>query len=103
MLDRFSDGKEQGCRDNEGNIVASGVTPMFKDENRGNATKTAEERSRWFEARGKFASGTLKRLASKMGYLKHLSVTAIWGDGLFAEGCAFRIQCERIRRLCHLG
>lgn len=41
MLDRFSDGKEQGYCDNEGNIVASGITPMFKNEDRGNATKTA--------------------------------------------------------------
>jgi len=72
MLDRFSDGKEKGYRDNAGNIVAGGITPMFKNEDRGNATRTAEERSRWFEAGGKFAGGTLKGLANKMGYLKRL-------------------------------
>ncbi|MDZ7363648.1 MAG: hypothetical protein ONB46_23465 [candidate division KSB1 bacterium] len=59
MLDRFSDGKEQGHRDNEGNIVASGITPMFKNEDRGNATRTAENKRRWFEAGGKFIGGTV--------------------------------------------
>ena len=85
MLDRFSDGKEQGYRDNEGNVVASGVTPRFKNEDRGNATRTAEERKHWFEVGGKFAGGTLKGLASKMGYLKRLGVTAIWVSPIFKQ------------------
>jgi len=85
MLDRFSDGKEQGYRDNEGNLVAGGATPMFKNEDRGNATRTAEERKHWFEVGGKFAGGTLKGLASKMGYLKRLGVTAIWVSPIFKQ------------------
>lgn len=85
MLDRFSDGKEQGYRDNEGNIVAGGTTPMFKNGDRGNATRTAQERKRWFEAGGKFVGGTLKGLASKMGYLKRLGVTAIWVSPIFKQ------------------
>ena len=85
MLDRFSDGKEQGYRDNDGNIVASGMTPMFKNEDRGNATQTLEDRARWFEAGGKFVGGTLKGLASKMGYLKRLGVTAIWVSPIFKQ------------------
>ncbi|MGH7495163.1 MAG: alpha-amylase family glycosyl hydrolase [bacterium] len=85
MLDRFSDGKEQGYRDNEGNIVASGMTPLFKNEDRGNATRTAEARSRWFEAGGRFVGGTLKGLKSKLGYLQRLGVTAIWVSPIFKQ------------------
>jgi glycosidase len=85
MLDRFSDGKEQGYRDNEGNIVASGTTPMFNKDDRGNATRTAGEKNRWFDAGGKFVGGTLKGLESKMGYLKRLGVTAIWVSPIFKQ------------------
>lgn len=85
MLDRFSDGKERGYRDNEGNIVASGTTPMFKNEDPAMRQKLREERSRWFEAGEKFAGGTLKGLASKMGYLKRLGVTAIWVSPIFKQ------------------
>ncbi len=83
MLDRYSDGKEQGYRDNAGNIVASGTTPRFKNDDRGNAIRTGGERSRWFDAVGKFAGDTLKGLSSKMGYLKRLGVAAIGVSPIF--------------------
>jgi glycosidase len=85
MLDRFSDGNENGYIDNDGNRVTSGNTPLYGNEDSGNATKTSEDRERWFNAGGKFAGGTLKGLESKIGYLKRLGVTAIWVSPIFKQ------------------
>jgi len=68
MLDRFSDGNENGYIDNDGNPVTSGNTPLYGNDDSGNATITSEDRKRWFNAGGKFVSGTLKGLESKIGY-----------------------------------
>jgi glycosidase len=85
MLDRFSDGNENGYTDNEGNLVPGGDTPLYGNEDSGNATKTSENREVWFNAGGKFAGGTLKGLESKIGYLKRLGVTAIWVSPIFKQ------------------
>ena len=85
MLDRFSDGKENGFRGNDSRLVTDGTTPLYKNEDAGNATQTEEDRKRWFEAGGKFVGGTLKGLESKIGYLKRLGVTAIWVSPIFKQ------------------
>lgn len=85
MLDRFSDGQENGYKDNEGNIVKSGKTPPFTPTDAGNAIKTPEDAQRWREAGGKWLGGNLKGLTTKMGYLKQLGVTALWVSPIFKQ------------------
>ncbi|ARI80011.1 hypothetical protein BH695_0730 [Microcystis aeruginosa PCC 7806SL] len=45
MLDRFSDGRENGYKDNEGNLVRSGTTPPYSAAGAENAVKTEWESS----------------------------------------------------------
>ncbi|WP_201026181.1 alpha-amylase family glycosyl hydrolase [Mastigocoleus testarum] len=88
MLDRFSDGKEIGYRDIDSNIVAKSATrttPMFKEQDKGNAITTPEDEKRWREAGFKYVGGNLKGLTSKIGYLKRLGVTAIWISPIFKQ------------------
>jgi glycosidase len=85
LLDRFSDGSEQGFRDNEGSIVTSGSTPVFTSADAGNAVQSAPETEAWRTAGNRFVGGTLKGLQSKMGYLKRLGITAIWISPVFKQ------------------
>ncbi|MEG4804957.1 alpha-amylase family glycosyl hydrolase [Microcoleus sp. ARI1-B5] len=85
MLDRFSDGKENGNKDDRGKVVTSGTTPMFTPSDSGNAIKTPEEAQQWREAGAKWLGGTLKGLTSKIGYLKRLGVTALWVSPIFKQ------------------
>ncbi|MFL9458678.1 MULTISPECIES: alpha-amylase family glycosyl hydrolase [Nostocales] len=88
MLDRFSDGKEIGYKDIEGSIVSKSptrTTPMFTQEDSGNATKISADANRWREAGVKYVGGNLKGLKSKIGYLKRLGVTAIWISPIFKQ------------------
>ena len=80
MLDRFSNGKEKGYRNNKGNIVRRGTTPLFQPEDRGNA-----DVSSWIAAGQRFCGGTIKGLTSKVGYLERLGVTAIWISPIFKQ------------------
>ena len=85
MLDRFSDGRETGYRDNSGALVTTGTTPPFQPADRGNATSTAIDRQRWVDAGNRFAGGTLRGLESKIGYLERLGITAIWISPVFKQ------------------
>ncbi|MEB3279427.1 MAG: alpha-amylase family glycosyl hydrolase [Lyngbya sp.] len=85
MLDRFSDGNENGYRDNAGNVIQSGTTPPYTSNDRENAVKTEEEAQQWREAGAKFVGGNLKGLQSKIGYLKRLGVTALWISPIFKQ------------------
>jgi len=85
MLDRFSDGKENGYKDDLGKVVTSGTTPMFSASDSGNAIKTPEEAQQWREAGVKWLGGSLKGLTSKIGYLKRLGVTALWVSPIFKQ------------------
>ena len=85
MLDRFSDGRESNYLDNDGQLVMSGVTPLYHSSDRGNATVTAADRQRWFDAGGKFVGGNLKGLEARIGYLKRLGITAIWISPVFRQ------------------
>lgn len=89
MLDRFSDGREQGTRpggapvflDNDGNVVAGGGTSPFSYP--GDAYTA--DRGAWYDAGGKWCGGTLKGLTSKLGYIKRLGATAIWVSPVFKQ------------------
>ncbi len=85
MLDRFSDGREQGYLDNDGSPVASGTTPMFQLADAGNAVTTGADATRWNDAGVRFVGGTLAGLRSKLGYLKRLGVTGIWVSPVFRQ------------------
>ena len=81
MLDRFSDGNERGgCRDNSGNPVSSGSTPLYtaNDTNR-------VDYEEWLRTGGTWQGGTIKGLKSKLGYLKRLGVTALWVSPVFRQ------------------
>jgi len=85
MLDRFSDGNEQGYRGDNGQVVSSGTTPLFQTGDTGNAIQTEVEAARWREAGTRWAGGTLRGLTSKLGYLQRLGVTALWVSPVFKQ------------------
>jgi glycosidase len=85
MLDRFSDGKEQGYRDNQGHVAAGGITPLFQPADVDNAIQNDADAARWRAAGTKWLGGTLKGLTSKIGYLQRLGVTAIWVSPIFKQ------------------
>ena len=72
MLDRFSDGNENGgYRDADGQFVTAGTTALATSDDIGSVPY-----SEWFsEAKG-WQGGTLRGLKSKLGYLHRLG-----GDG----------------------
>src|SRR5262245_56958172 len=70
MLDRFSDGNEQGFRGNNGRRVRRGTTPQFQPTDAEKAVQTPAEAKRWRQAGACWVGGTLKGLTSKIGYLQ---------------------------------
>jgi hypothetical protein len=46
LVDRFSDGKEDGYRDLAGNLVA-GTTPMYSTADNGDAVTTSQDATAW--------------------------------------------------------
>jgi glycosidase len=85
MLDRFSDGREQGFRGNDGQLITSGSPPLFQPGDAGNAIQTEADAAAWREAGAHWVGGNLKGLASKIGYLKRLGVTALWISPVFRQ------------------
>lgn len=79
MLDRFSDGRENGVRDLEGTPVA-GPTPPFGLAHAGNV-----EEAEWSAAGDGWCGGTLAGLRSKLGYLRRLGITALWISPVFRQ------------------
>jgi len=80
MLDRFSDGREMNYVGNDGSVVTVGSTPPFQPGDAGGAV-----RDPWVEAGQRFCGGNLRGLASKIGYLKRLGVSAIWVSPIFKQ------------------
>jgi glycosidase len=74
MLDRFSDGREDRFFDNFGNLVQGGTTPLFDPAVDAHNAPLDD----WRHAGGGWCGGTLRGLATKLGYLKRLGVTAVW-------------------------
>ncbi len=85
LLDRFSDGREQSYRSNDGQMVTTGTTPLFQPTDRDSAVRTPGEAERWRESGGRWVGGTLQGLRSKIGYLRRLGVTAIWVSPIFKQ------------------
>jgi glycosidase len=85
MLDRFSDDREQGYRDNQGRTVVDGSTPMFQSQDTGNAYAGEGGIQRWWDAGSGWLGGSLKGLESKIGYLKRLGITAVWISPVFKQ------------------
>ncbi|MGW8249334.1 MAG: alpha-amylase family glycosyl hydrolase, partial [Anaerolineales bacterium] len=85
MLDRFSDGGEQGYHGNDGEPVVEGSTPPFHPGDEGNAISNEADAARWREAGARWVGGTLKGLTSKIGYLQRLGATAIWVSPVFKQ------------------
>ena len=85
MLDRFSDEKETDYRDNAGNTVVAAGTQRYEPADNGNAVQNETDATKWREAGGGFVGGTLKGLASKIGYIKRLGATAIWISPIFKQ------------------
>jgi len=77
LVDRFSDGREDGYRNASGDVV-TGATPVFTSADDANAVGTEAEAATWREAGGRFVGGNLPGLRSKLGYLKRLGVSAVW-------------------------
>ena len=50
MLDRFSNGSEQGFRGNNGQPVTDGTTPLFQPADAGNAIQTDADAAAWRDA-----------------------------------------------------
>ena len=77
LVDRFSDGNEDGYLDLAGQPVA-GSTPLFQPPDEGNAIATQADAAGWRQAGLDRAGGTLDGLRSKLGYLRRLGITALW-------------------------
>ncbi|RZU42402.1 alpha-amylase family glycosyl hydrolase [Edaphobacter modestus] len=85
MLDRFSNAKESGFRDNNGNPVSAGTTPPFVPGDNGNAIRTPSDAAAWRDAGTNFVGGNLAGVESKLGYLKRLGVTVLWISPVFKQ------------------
>jgi glycosidase len=82
MLDRFSDGNENGgYADASGRAAATGSTPLYRPDDRGPQV----DYDTWFRAGGGWQGGTIKGLISKLGYLRRLGVTALWVSPPFRQ------------------
>jgi len=77
LVDRFSDGNEDGYLDLAGQPVA-GSTPPFQQQDTDNAIGTQADAANWRQAGLNRAGGTLAGLHSKLGYLRRLGITAVW-------------------------
>ena len=77
LVDRFSDGREDGVRD-LGGAVVTGSTPPLRPGDEGNAVQMDADAAVWRAAGTQWVGGTLAGLRSKLGYLARLGVTALW-------------------------
>ncbi|MBK7720734.1 MAG: alpha-amylase [Austwickia sp.] len=77
LVDRFSDGLEDGYVDRSGQRV-TGSTPPFQPGDEGNATGDDTSAAAWRAAGGTWCGGTINGIRSKIGYLQRLGVTALW-------------------------
>jgi glycosidase len=77
LVDRFSDGTENGYKDAAGNVV-QGATQMFSPADAGNAVGNPADIQAWETAGTQWLGGNLKGITSKIGYLKRLGVTTLW-------------------------
>jgi glycosidase len=86
LLDRFSDGREQGFKANDGKPVMGGETPPYNPAtDYENAVTTPTDTAAWRIAGGIWCGGKLQGLTGKIGYLKRMGVTALWLSPIFKQ------------------
>src|SRR3954471_15409362 len=66
LVDRFSDGNENGYRDLDGNIVNGGSTLLFHSGDALNPVGTPADAARWRDAGAIYVGGTLSGATSKL-------------------------------------
>ena len=84
LVDRFSNGQEDGCRDTAGNVVRR-ATPRYTPPDNGNAVGSPASAEAWGEAGKHWVGGTIEGLRSKIGYLQRMGVTAVWISPIFKQ------------------
>lgn len=77
LVDRFSDGREDGYADAAGVRVA-GTTPPYRPEDEGSALRDEASAAAWRAAGATWCGGRFNGIRSKLGYLRRLGVTALW-------------------------
>ena len=77
LVDRFSDGREDGYLDVAGQPVP-GTTPLLSAADHDSVLGSAAGSNAWRAAAATWAGGTLAGVTSKIGYLKRLGVSALW-------------------------
>jgi glycosidase len=77
LIDRFSDGTEDGVVDITG-VPVAGTTSRFTAADNGNAVTSDADAARWRDAGMARVGGTLRGVTSKLGYLSRLGVSALW-------------------------
>src|SRR3954454_17788312 len=77
LVDRFSDGRENGYRDVDG-VPVAGTTALFAQGDEESAVRTDADAAAWRDAGGTWVGGTLEGVRTKLGYLRRLGVTALW-------------------------
>jgi glycosidase len=85
LPDRFSDNQENEFFDNNGDKVSNGKAAPYQSSDRGNALEGTQS---WLDAKAKFCGGTLKGVISKVGYLRHVGITALWIGPIFKQVAA---------------
>ncbi len=85
LVDRFSDGREDGYLDIDGNPVA-GTTPPYRPQDEGSALRDDASAAAWHAAGATWCGGTFTGIRSKLGYLKRLGVTALWISPVLMQG-----------------
>jgi glycosidase len=85
LPDRFSDAHETNYVDNAGNHVTASGTPLYTSTDNGDAVTNTTDRKAWLDAGAKFCGGSIKGIASKLGYLKRLGATAVWVGPMFRQ------------------
>src|SRR3954464_5686014 len=71
LVDRFSDGRENGHRDVDG-VPVGGTTARCAQGDEGSAGRTEADAAAWRDAGGTWVGGTLERVRTKLGYLRRL-------------------------------
>jgi glycosidase len=84
LVDRFSDGNENGVSDLAGAPVP-GTTPLFADSDKNNAVRNETNAAEWRESGGTWVGGTINGVRSKLGYLKRMGITALWISPVFKQ------------------
>lgn len=77
LVDRFSDGREDGYVDADGRRVAGSTAP-YRPDDAGSALHDEATAAAWRDAGATWCGGTFNGIRGKLGYLRRLGVTTLW-------------------------